>query len=910
MRQIPALAVIALGLSAAPCALGQQFMRGKVIMPDASAPPQKAFIERVCPASIPMREAVTNRQGEFLWRSDSYGDVKRLGSLSDLGRMRCGLRARIPGFESDRIDIHDPVVLRNLQLPTMVLHPVSADTEPGGPALPRAVVKPWNLGIKASDARQWAEAERRLREVTRVAPAFGPAWGALGYAYHNQNKAAEARDALQRAVAADPASLPARLQLLRLEMSSQLWADAAKTAGALIQADAGHRYPEANLQLAIARYQLHDLEAARTGLLETIRLDARHELPQAQYLVGALLMEQGDAAGAAAHLRSYLERVPSAADAATVRAAIESLSRPGSPHPPALPVAESLPANAVEPVVTTTGEAWVPGGRKALAALAHMKGTPSAENFFLEYCRAVSLETSPLTPSPVAGYTAALETYLVNIAELMDLGERREAGTLITLSLAAGEARQRTTRILQLLGWKVTSGNGTASIELGNQPADWPRQQILPALGVDALAMQQALGAGRSFQFEIVSENADLAGGTAWAALTKEFSALPGGIAEGFVRQVHLARAYAGLGNMGGETAMALARRMGLTTLATVYADSLWMNGEAFRVSAGRAAVPGGAAAEEVWAKLAGANPLDPERFFEAILKGDRGRLAGFYAALARGDAAHQKFFTRDLARAQRYYAWYREAEETRVAVRNPALAWRALVFQNLPLNERGEVGYPGGRAAWSPAASDDDALVPAQSIGGARIVQPAPPVDMEALMAVARLEHERARSLDADSAKLLAGNFTAWRWLFPYFQALPGLGAEEFQALADFTGAVSGNARPEQDLALGEWHSLVALIVLGGRAGSLNDGAAARAFGRVCRMTSDRDHGAEALAILREISGGGPNLEEGVTNGLLRLSGARRAAFARLRDLQSAPHLDRLSGSSDAATLVAALSG
>ena len=51
---------------------------------------------------------------------------------------------------------------------------------------------------------------------------------------------------------------------------------------------------------------------------------------------------------------------------------------------------ENLLAPATEPEFTPGGEAWVPGGRKALATIAHLNPVPPAETLFLEYCRAIS----------------------------------------------------------------------------------------------------------------------------------------------------------------------------------------------------------------------------------------------------------------------------------------------------------------------------------------------------------------------------------------------------------------------------------------------------------------------------------------------------------------------------------------
>ena len=91
-------------------------------------------------------------------------------------------------------------------------------------------------------------------------------WSGLGFAYQSQKKTAEARDAFLHAIAADPASLLSRIQLLRLEISLRLWEPASKTAEALIRIDTAHRYPEAHLYHGIATYSLHNMDAAYASL--------------------------------------------------------------------------------------------------------------------------------------------------------------------------------------------------------------------------------------------------------------------------------------------------------------------------------------------------------------------------------------------------------------------------------------------------------------------------------------------------------------------------------------------------------------------------------------------------------------------------------------------------------------------
>jgi VWFA-related protein len=176
-----------------------------------------------------------------------------------------------------------------------------------------------------------------------------------------------------------------------------------------------------------------------------------------------------------------------------------------------------------------------------------------------------------------------------------------------------------------------------------------------------------------------------------------------------------------------------------------------------------------------------------------------------------------------------------------------------------------------------------------------------------EALIAIAQLEKKRGAPFDQASAGLLARHFNEWYALFPYFEELPGLGRPELEALDAFSKAVAGYPKTRQNTVMGEWHSLVALIVLGRKAGSLDAAAGVTAFRHACEGLLADDYSARAVAVLREIAGVTPNLDDAVADHLLRLDAPRRAAFERVRELQGASRLEALGRASDpAGTLVA----
>jgi len=871
-------------------------LRGKVVMQDGSAPPGSVTIERVCAGAPPVKKAATDSKGFYIWHvldndipanmANTQDDV-RGGQLQESNWTQgvrpsdvpCRLRAKLAGYESNSINLSDLGWTGNPDLPALTLYKQGTQqfADLSAIAVPSSAEAAWGKAAKAMQAKNWADAERFLRSAVQVAPRFAEGWNTLAMVCQNQKNPGCERDGYQHAIAAAPKQLDARLRLLHLEMEQRQWTAAAEAADGVFKADPFHSHPEAYSDNAIVRFQLKDLEGALASAAEAVRADPTHQYPDSERVFGILLEAKGDYPAAAVHLQKYLELAPKAPDAADVRKRIDNLGR--------APAGELAPAlDSADRNLAPGGEAWVPGGLKAFAIMAQLKGTPSYGNFFELYCRAIEHETSFLNGVRLPKYAESLQAYMAAVAELMRTGEKRGTSTVVTITPV------NAARVLPLLGWRMVELEGDTLVEPGDRPADALRQQMPAAFGIDEIAMRQALLAHRSYAFEIPVENARLVGGAAWSALMKDLPPFPGGIAEAFARDFRMARAYAGLSAMDPEAAVAAVKGVGLRNLVLLDSALLANYGDALAVSQGVVTVPGGAAAEPGWADLAGANPHDPPAFLRKVLDKDHGSLAAFYFALAHADAAHQRFFTQTAKRAQFFYAWYRDSGEVYLGQDRKVGTWRPGFFQNLPLDTAGHVHYPGGKAAWTAsAAPDDDALT------GVR--------NLEALVPLARLERERRAPLDEAETFLLVQHYAEWSSLLPYLQSLPGVGAAELREMQAFADSVSALKPGVRNSVMAEWHSLVELLVLGRRSGALDGAAAASAFRQACRSLTASDHAAKAIGILRSLLRVGGDLDEAVPVRLLRLSGARRAAFERVKELQSVPRLDE-------AHAAAALSG
>jgi len=888
--------VAALALSVQPADGTDLLLHGKVVMEDGSPPERAVSIERQCHgAATTSLISTTNKKGEFMWHVavHSFG-IESLGSGYGFMGEVCFLKANLSGYESTTIDLTDRRWSSDPTLPPLVLVrrgsnsnlTVFIDT-----SAPAAASKTWSQAAKAAQARNWPEAERLIRATVQSAPQFSQGWNALGLICQNQRKMAEARQAYQRAIETNPKLLPPYLLLARANLAAKDWEGTVRVADALIKADTKRLYPEIYLHKASGQYRLKDFSGAEASLGELMRLDRKHQFARTEYLLGLILEAKQNHDAAGEHMRRYLELEPKAADAEPVRFWIENLGKPQAAE-----LAMDASLDTVGLTLGADGEAWVPGGMKALAALAHSAGVPSYRNFFLDYCRALAGEISLSESKSYVNYAEFLRAYMASVSELSRLGERRGDSTVVTLSLATDAQRKNAERILPLLGWRMVQSDGPASIELGDRDVDGFRQPIPALLGIDEVDMQETLEAGRSYQFEIPSENARLIGGDAWSEMLKKLPAFPGGLAEAFARDSRLARTYAGLGAMGADTAEAVVSSVGLPVLVTRYSDVLAFYSQAFALSKGEVLTPGGAGAEAIWKRIAGASPKNPAAFFLALLEKDHGKLAAFYFALWRSDTAHRRFFTRTPHLAERFYAWYRDSDELQDGPGRHIETWRPGFFRKLPLDSTGNnVRFPGGRRAWTSSAAPDGDVLPDLD-------------SLEALVPLSQLEDRRKAPLDEGSARLLAQHYAEWRSLFPYFEKLPGLGHAEFEALSAFADAVNSYAPAKKNVVLGEWHSLVELIARGTTAGSLDARRSARAFRSICDGLRAPDHSAKAVEVLREIVGG--DVDEAVPGSLLRLSGERRAAFDRIKELQRVPRISALSGSSDAAKTVAALSG
>lgn len=302
----------------------QVILRGKVVMTDGSPPPQIVGIQRIC--SDVYGDApgpITNKKGEFVWVMD----------FDNMASRACRLEAEMKGYASSAIDISDinGFLSKEKVLPPLVLHVrgsdprVILDTDKDVPEPARAA---WKGTLKALESGHVLDVIEQLKLVVAAAPKFARGWDSLGIAYETMNMSADARDAYKRAIEIDPKMTVAYVTLSREDVLAKDWQGAIDAANTAIKLDLKHMYPEVYLHMAVAQFELKDLNAAEANAAKSLQMNFPERKYRGEFVMGEILAAKGDVAGAKQHIEKYLQYNKNPPDADLIKGYLDVLGKP------------------------------------------------------------------------------------------------------------------------------------------------------------------------------------------------------------------------------------------------------------------------------------------------------------------------------------------------------------------------------------------------------------------------------------------------------------------------------------------------------------------------------------------------------------------------------------------------------
>ena len=350
---------------------GVLFLTGRVTLEDGTAPADTVAIERVCAGSA-RAEGYTDSHGYFsiqvgnesgvfqdasetstngrggaypMAGNGSPGTGGVSGSTggamsSDMRFANCDLRARLSGYRSQTVSLAGRRPLDDPNIGVILLHREGRDegstVSMVSLAAPHDARKAFEKGLQLIKKNKPEEAEKEYRKAVQIYPKYADAWNELGRLQLQRGQDDAASQLFHSAIEADPKYVNPYLQLSIIYMRHAQWKDLADDTDIALKLDP-FDYPQAYLFNGVARWNLHQVDAAEKSAREADRLDSRHTLPQVSHLMALILLERHEYAGAADYLRLYLRVNPAADDAVKTRAQLAQveklLAQNGAPKP-------------------------------------------------------------------------------------------------------------------------------------------------------------------------------------------------------------------------------------------------------------------------------------------------------------------------------------------------------------------------------------------------------------------------------------------------------------------------------------------------------------------------------------------------------------------------------------------------
>ena len=334
------------------------FISGKVMMADGTAPTESITIEKICNGT-PRPVAYTSSKGRFSFQlgntqgilsdastsgaaDSTFGDPSgfgspqrglgnsRTGGSSERDLMGCELRASMPGFRSETVNLSGHRMFDNPDVGTIVLRRIGnvEGTTISATSLqaPKDARKAFEKGRELLKKNKTEEAEKEFQRAVEEYPKYATAWYELGHLQALRKDEADARKSYEQSIAADAKYVNPYLELALIAAHGNNWQDTAEITARVIRLNAID-FPVAYFYNSVANYNLKNLDAAEKSAREAQKLDPQHRFPKVDQILGVILVDKKDFTGAAEQMRSYLKFAPTAKDADQVRSQLMQLEK-------------------------------------------------------------------------------------------------------------------------------------------------------------------------------------------------------------------------------------------------------------------------------------------------------------------------------------------------------------------------------------------------------------------------------------------------------------------------------------------------------------------------------------------------------------------------------------------------------
>jgi tetratricopeptide (TPR) repeat protein len=313
------------------------FLSGKVVVDDGTPLTDAAMIQSICRGNV-HNEGYTDSKGGFSVDLNSNAIHGISGAADDTGDrpngaqtqggsnraysardMRdCDLQAVLPGFTSQQVELASKMnEFGNAEIGTIVLHrmghvegfTISATSV----MAPGKAKKLYEQGREDEKKNKLDAAQEKFSKAVEVYPKYAVAWYELGRVQTQRNNLEGAKNSFHQSIAADRTYVSPYEQLALIALQGKQWKDLSDNSDELVRLNPVS-FPQYWLYNSVANFYLQNFDKAQKSAESGLNVDAKHQVPKLEYVLGLVLAQKHDYPNALAHVRNYIRLVPNAPD--------------------------------------------------------------------------------------------------------------------------------------------------------------------------------------------------------------------------------------------------------------------------------------------------------------------------------------------------------------------------------------------------------------------------------------------------------------------------------------------------------------------------------------------------------------------------------------------------------------------
>lgn len=332
------------------------YISGKVTLDDGTPVPNGVRVELLLNGQV-RRQEYTRSDGSFTFDLSTPNrsaladasisgeeDVFGGGSLGTgasnlsrgMGRVDLSgyeVRANLPGYSSEVVMLQNRSSLDNPDVGTLILRPL-AQTKASTISLnslkaPKDAQKSFESARKSLDKKKpdYDKALKDLDKAVKSYPSFAAAWQLMGECRQANKDLPGAKDAFEKALAADDHFISPYLSLAALDIESNRYQEAEQLTKHLL--DLNPYVVRGHFLHAIASFNTGNLDAAAESARSIQKSDEAKNYPLSHYILGAALANKGDVGSAASEFQIFLKEQPDSQYAARVKTVLNEWQQKG-----------------------------------------------------------------------------------------------------------------------------------------------------------------------------------------------------------------------------------------------------------------------------------------------------------------------------------------------------------------------------------------------------------------------------------------------------------------------------------------------------------------------------------------------------------------------------------------------------